>query len=148
MNAHSSHSGMQFLSIIAGLALANRKVRENIERFGIDIYIDAMLDLLDRHKVAMGTIIQMIIPEAFDGKKTYFEDWIDDDGQGKGPYKIACHLHRVGEIAHFKFTGLELQSFSCGFSSIEELKSRRLKETRFQPPATLIVHGQYEKAAN
>ena len=141
MNAHSSHSGMQFLSIIAGLALADCKVRENIERFGIDIYIDAMLDLLDRQKVAMGTIIQMIIPEAVDGKKAYFKDWIDDDGQCKVPYKIACHLHRVGEIAHFEFTASDPQSFSCGFSSIEELKSRFLKETRFKPSATPIVQG-------
>ena len=148
MKVHSSHSCTQFPSIIAGLALSDRKVRENIERFGIDMYIDAMLDLLDLHKVAIGTIIQMIIPEAVDGKKTYFEDWIDDDGKGKGPYKIACHLQRVGEIAYFEFTGSDLQSFNYGFSSIEELKSRRLKETWFKPPATLIVQGQYEKAEN
>ncbi|MEP6018874.1 MAG: hydantoinase B/oxoprolinase family protein [Paracoccaceae bacterium] len=101
-----------FFAIIAGLRLAERRVRENIDRFGTDIYISAMEDMLDRNKAAMGAIIQMIIPEAVDGKKAYFEDWIDDDGMGNGPYKIACHLHREGEIAYFDFTGSDPQSFS------------------------------------
>ena len=101
-----------FFAIIAALRLAERRVRENIERFGTDIYISAMQDMLDRNKAAMGAIIQMIIPEAVDGKKAYFEDWIDDDGMGNGPYKIACHLHREGNIAYFDFTGSDPQSFS------------------------------------
>ncbi|MCC1493472.1 hydantoinase B/oxoprolinase family protein [Cognatishimia sp. F0-27] len=101
-----------FFAIIAALRLAERRVRENIERFGTDTYISAMQDMLDRNKAAMGAIIQMIIPEAVDGKKAYFEDWIDDDGMGNGPYKIACHLHREGEIAYFDFTGSDPQSFS------------------------------------
>ncbi len=40
----------------------------------------------------MGAIMKMIIPEMVDGKKATFRDWIDDDGQGNGPYKIACSL--------------------------------------------------------
>ena len=99
-------------AIIAAPRLAERRVRENIERFGTDIYISAMQDMLDRNKAAMGAIIQMIIPEAVNGQKAYFEDWIDDDGMGNGPYKIACHLHREGNIAYFDFTGSDPQSFS------------------------------------
>jgi len=101
-----------FFAIIAALRLAERRVRENIDRFGADYYISAMWDMLDRNKLAMGAIIKMIIPEAKDGKKAYFEDWIDDDGMGNGPYKIACSLHREGEIAYFDFTGSDPQSFS------------------------------------
>jgi N-methylhydantoinase B len=101
-----------FFAIIAALRLAERRVRENIERFGADTYISAMWDMLDRNKAAMAAIIQMIIPEAVDGKKAYFEDWIDDDGMGNGPYKIACHLHREGDIAYFDFSGSDPQSFS------------------------------------
>jgi len=56
----------------------------------------------------MGAIIQMIIPE----QKAYFEDWIDDDGMGNGPYKIACTLWREGDIAYFDFSGSDPQSFS------------------------------------
>ncbi|HWK68498.1 MAG TPA: hydantoinase B/oxoprolinase family protein [Rhizobiaceae bacterium] len=101
-----------FFAIIAALRLAERRVRENIERFGADEYISAMWDMLDRNRAAMSAIIQMIIPEGKDGKKAYFEDWIDDDGMGNGPYKIACSLHREGEIAHFDFSASDPQSFS------------------------------------
>ncbi|MDQ6437536.1 hydantoinase B/oxoprolinase family protein [Mesorhizobium sp. LHD-90] len=101
-----------FFAIIAALRLAERRVRENIERFGADEYISAMWDMLDRNRAAMSAIIQMIIPEAKDGKKAYFEDWIDDDGMGNGPYKIACSLHREGEIAYFDFSASDPQSFS------------------------------------
>lgn len=99
-----------FFAIIAALRLAERRVRENIDRFGADTYISAMWEMLDRNKVAMGAIIQMIIPEG--EHKAYFEDWIDDDGMGNGPYKIACTLHREGNVAHFDFTGSDPQSFS------------------------------------
>ena len=99
-----------FFAIIASLRLAERRVRENIERFGVDTYISAMWDMLDRNRTAMSAIIQMIIPEG-DHKAT-FEDWIDDDGMGAGPYKIACTLWREGEIAIFDFEGSDPQSFS------------------------------------
>lgn len=99
-----------FLAIIASLRLAERRVRENIERFGVDTYISAMWDMLDRNKQAMGAIIQMIIP---DGEhKAHFEDWIDDDGMGAGPYKIACTLWREGDKAIFDFEGSDPQSLS------------------------------------
>jgi len=97
-----------FLAIIAALRLAERRVRENIARFGTDVYISAMQDMLDRNKSAMSAIISMIIPET----KAYFEDWIDDDGMGNGPYKIACTLWRDGDVAHFDFTGCDPQSSS------------------------------------
>lgn len=101
-----------FFAIIAALRLAERRVRENIDRFGVDRYISAMWDMLDRNRAAMSKIIQMIIPEAKDGKKATFEDWIDDDGMGNGPYKIACSLHREGEIAYFDFSESDPQSLS------------------------------------
>ena len=97
-----------FFAIIASLRLAERRVRENIERFGVDTYISAMQEMLDRNKRAMGAIIQMIIPET----RQQFEDWIDDDGQGNGPFKIACTLWRDGEKAIFDFEGSDPQSFS------------------------------------
>ncbi|MEM7566766.1 MAG: hydantoinase B/oxoprolinase family protein [Pseudomonadota bacterium] len=103
-----------FFAIIAALRLAERRVRENIERFGVDAYISAMQDMLDRNRQAMGAIIQMIVPEANpDGTpRATFEDWIDDDGMGNGPYKIACTLHRDGEKAVFDFSGSDPQSLS------------------------------------
>jgi N-methylhydantoinase B len=99
-----------FYAILASLRLAERRVRENIQRFGVDTYISAMQDMLDRNKLAMGAIIKMFIPEG--DHKAYFEDWIDDDGQGNGPFKIACSLWREGDVAIFDFTGSDPQSLS------------------------------------
>jgi len=47
----------------------------------------------------------MIIPEG--DHKAKFEDWIDDDGMGNGPFKIACTLWREGDVAHFDMSMLE-----------------------------------------
>ena len=95
-------------AIIAALRLAERRVHEIVERFGVDAYIAAMNEMLDRNRRAMSAIIGMVIPE----KKQYFEDYIDDDGLGMGPYKIACSLWREGNIAHFDFEGTDPQSIS------------------------------------
>ena len=58
----------------------------------------------------MSAIIQMIIPEG--GKRAHFEDWIDDDGMGNGPFRIACTLWREGDKAIFDFDGCDPQSDS------------------------------------
>ena len=97
-----------FNAIVAALRLAERRVHEICDRFGVDDFIAAMDEMLDRNKRAMGAIIQMVIPE----KKAYFEDYIDDDGIGMGPYKIACTMWREGEKAIFDFAGTDPQSIS------------------------------------
>jgi N-methylhydantoinase B len=97
-----------FNAIVAALRLAERRVREMIERFGVDTLVSAMQDMLERNRRAMNAIIKMVIPE----KKVFFEDYIDDDGMGMGPYKIACSLWRDGDVAKFDFTGTDPQSIS------------------------------------
>ena len=68
----------------------------------------------------MRAIIQMVIPES--QKKAYFEDYIDDDGMGMGPYKIACSLWREGDVAIFDFAGTDPQSVaSVNFLLNEEM---------------------------
>ncbi len=97
-----------FNAMLASLRLAERRVHEIVARFGVDHYIAAMAEMLDRNKRAMSAIIKMVVPE----KKAFFEDYIDDDGVGMGPYKIACSLWREGDVAHFDFTGTDPQSIS------------------------------------
>ena len=97
-----------FDAIIAALRLAERRVHEMIGRFGVDEYIAAMQEMLARNHSAMSTIIKMVIPE----KAQYFEDYIDDDGVGMGPYKIACRMWREGDKAIFDFAGTDPQSIS------------------------------------
>jgi len=97
-----------FNAILASLRLAERRVHEIVARFGVDHYIAAMAEMLERNRHAMSAIIKMVIPE----KMAYFEDYIDDDGVGMGPYKVACSLWREGDVAHFDFTGTDPQSIS------------------------------------
>ena len=93
-----------FFAIIASLRLAERRVRENIERFGVDTYISAMWDMLDRNRTAMSAIIQMIIPDG--DHKAHFEDWIDDDGMGAGPLQDRLHAVARGRDGDLRFRGL------------------------------------------
>lgn len=97
-----------FNAIIAALRMAERRVVENCERFGVDEFVAAMDEMLERNKRAMGAILKQVIPET----KQYFEDYIDDDGVGMGPYKIACTLWREGDMAIFDFEGTDPQSIS------------------------------------
>ena len=78
---------------------------ELYERFGDALYFAAIEELLDRNRKAVASIIKKM-PE----DPAYFEDWIDDDGQGIGPWKIACTMTRKGEKLHFDFTGTDPQS--------------------------------------
>jgi N-methylhydantoinase B len=97
-----------FNAIVAALRLAERRVREMVARFGEDVLISAMKDMLERNYRAMSAIIKMVVPE----RKAFFEDYIDDDGMGMGPYKIACSLWREGDVAKFDFSGTDPQSIS------------------------------------
>lgn len=97
-----------FFAIVAALRLAERRVLEACHRFGVDTFIAAMEEMLDRNKRAMREIIRQVVPE----EKRYFEDYIDDDGLGMGPYKVACTMWRDGDVAHFDFTGTDPQSIS------------------------------------
>ena len=97
-----------FNAIVAALRLAQRRIVEMSDRFGAEYLVSAMNEMLDRNKKAMGEIFKMIVPE----EKQYFEDYIDDDGMGMGPYKIACTMWREGDKVTFDFDGTDPQSIS------------------------------------
>ena len=97
-----------FNAIVAAIRTAEKRVLEMAERFGDDVYYSALEELLDRNKRAMGTLINMTVPET----KQYFEDFICDDGLGMGPYKIKCAMWREGEKVIFDFEGTDPQSIS------------------------------------
>jgi N-methylhydantoinase B len=97
-----------FNAVVAALRLAERRIVEMVERFGVDPLISAMQEMLDRNKRAMGSILNTVIPES----KQHFVDYIDDDGMGMGPYKIECTMWREGEMVIFDFAGTDPQSIS------------------------------------
>ena len=93
-------------ALIASCRVAARRVDEMCARFGDDVYVAATQALLARNHRAMKALIASSIGEA----PVSFEDYIDDDGVGFGPYKIRCTMWREGERVVLDFTGTDPQS--------------------------------------
>lgn len=81
-------------------------MRELYTRFGDRTYFAITNELLDRNRKAVSSIIASAIPE----QPVYFEDWIDDDGQGAGPWKIACTMSKNNGKLSFDFSDTDPQS--------------------------------------
>jgi N-methylhydantoinase B len=93
-------------AIIAGCRAGERRVVELCERFGQDVYLAALQALLDRTHAAMRTLIGLAIPE----EPQTFEDFIDDDGLGHGPYRMKLTIWREGDHAWFDWSGTDPQA--------------------------------------
>ena len=105
-------------ALVAACRTAAKRCIEIAERFGDDVFQQTMQIMLDRNLEAMRAIINMIVPE----EPQYFEDFVCDDGVGKGPYKIACKLWREGDVAIFDFEGTDPQAkSSINFYMNEEM---------------------------
>ena len=94
------------MGIVAGCRAGEKRVLELCQRFGKDIYLAACQALLDRTHSAMAQLIVQNITE----QPVSFEDWIDDDGLGHGPYKMKLTIWREGEHAYFDWSGTDPQA--------------------------------------
>lgn len=94
------------MAIVASCRTAEKRVIELVERFGVDIYSKALEALLERTNIMMRQLIQNFLPE----EKVSFEDYIDDDGLGNGPFKMKLTMWREGDHAYFDWTGTDPQS--------------------------------------
>ncbi len=99
-------SKADLMGIIAGCRTAESRVKEICNRFGKDTYLAACQAMLDRTYRAMAQLILQNIPE----EPQSFEDWIDDDGLGHGPYKMKLTIWREGEHAYFDWSGTDPQA--------------------------------------
>jgi N-methylhydantoinase B len=105
-------------ALVAACRTASKRCVEIAERFGDEVFQTTMQIMLDRNLEAMRAIIQMFVPE----EPSYFEDFVCDDGVGKGPYKIACTMWREGDVAIFDFEGTDPQAkSSINFYMNEEM---------------------------
>ena len=93
-------------AIVAGCRAGERRVIELCERFGKDTYLAGLQALLDRTYEAMRTLIQLAIPEV----PQSFEDYVDDDGLGNGPFKMKLTIWREGDHAFFDWSGTDPQA--------------------------------------
>lgn len=94
------------MALIAGCRTAATRVRELCDRFGRETYMAACDLLLERTHAAMKTLIETYIPE----EPVTFEDWVDDDGLGNGPFRMRLSIYRKGEKAVFDWTGTDDQA--------------------------------------
>ncbi len=95
-------------ALVAACNTAAKRCVEIAERFGDDVFYSTMETMLDRNKIAMSAIINMLVPE----EPRSFEDYVCDDGVGMGPYKIRCKMWREGDKAIFDFEGTDPQAQS------------------------------------
>ena len=93
-------------AIVAGCRAGEKRVIGLCERFGKETYLAALQQLLDRTYEAMKTLIHFAIPE----EPQFFEDYIDDDGLGNGPFKMKLTIWREGDHAFFDWTGTDPQA--------------------------------------
>ena len=98
-----------FNALIAAVRLAEKRLHELCDRFGVDTVIAAMDELLERNRRAMLHLIRNTVGE---DETLYFEDYVCDDGLGMGPYKMACKMWRDGDVLVFDFDGTDPQSES------------------------------------
>lgn len=100
----TNHSDL--MALIGGCRAAERRVVEICERFGRDAYRAACDALLDRTRRAMVRLIHEYVPE----ERVTFTDWVDDDGLGNGPFKMALTIWREGDVCHCDWTGTDPQA--------------------------------------
>ncbi|TFK42837.1 Hydantoinase/oxoprolinase-domain-containing protein [Crucibulum laeve] len=98
-------------ALVAATKIGAKRVIDLCVRFGAAVYEKALDTLLERNKIAIGKLIKTTVPD----EPIYFEDYIDDDGFGLGPWKIACtmkkHIDENDEATViFDFDGTDPQS--------------------------------------
>jgi len=93
-------------ALVASCRVAARRIEEMCARFGEDMLMAAMDELLARNHRAMKALIQSSVSTDV----VTFEDYVCDDGMGHGPYRIRCSMQRVGEKVILDFSGTDPQS--------------------------------------
>ncbi len=94
------------MAIIAGCRAGEKRVIEICDRFGRETYKQACEALLERTNRAMRQLIVKNLPE----EPKSFEDYVDDDGRGNGPFKMKLTVWREGDHAYFDWTGTAPQA--------------------------------------
>jgi 5-oxoprolinase (ATP-hydrolysing) len=94
------------LALAAATRAAEIRVIELCRRFGTDTYRRVCQELLDRTRRAAELMIRQFIPE----EPLVFEDVVDDDGRGNGPFRIKLALWREGGKAILDFGGTSPQA--------------------------------------
>ncbi|WP_228431218.1 hydantoinase B/oxoprolinase family protein [Baekduia soli] len=94
------------MALCTATALGERRVVELCDRFGRDVYLEAGDLLLERTRAA----VQRLIVDKLPTSPQAFEDFVDDDGRGNGPFRIKLAVWREDDRAIFDFAGTSPQA--------------------------------------
>lgn len=94
------------IALVAACKTAATRVCELCDRYGYEVYEAATNDLLAQNRATIKTIID----EKIGNEASSFTDFIDDDGNGIGPYGITCKMQKKGDKLVFDWTGTSPQS--------------------------------------
>jgi len=93
-------------AIVASCRVAEKRIHEICDRFGDDVFASATDELLARNKRAM----HQLFTTAVGSDPVSFEDYVDDDGRGYGPFKMKCTMWREGDTVILDFDGTDPQA--------------------------------------
>ena len=94
------------MAIVAGSRMGEAQVLELCDRFGTQTYTQACSQLLSRTRQTMEQLIINNLPT----EPQSFEDFVDDDGCGNGPFKMRLTVWREEGNAYFDWTGTSKQA--------------------------------------
>jgi len=94
------------MALVAGCRTGEQRVMEICERFSAGVFAEACEAMLERTGQAMRELIVQHLPE----EPKSFEDVVDDDGRGNGPFRLKLTVWREGEHAFFDWTGTAPQA--------------------------------------
>ncbi len=94
------------MALVAACRVGERRLVEICDRFGVTSFRRAGEALRERAERAMRRLIVRCLPE----EPQSFEDHIDSDGRGNGPFKVKLTVWREGEQAFFDWTGTAAQA--------------------------------------
>jgi N-methylhydantoinase B len=94
------------MALCTATALGEQRIVELCDRVGRETYLEACDALLERTRRAVQALVTEKIPQT----PAAFEDFVDDDGRGNGPFRIKLTLWREGDTAVFDFDGTSPQA--------------------------------------
>ena len=87
------------LAQLAALTVADQRVKELIARVGIDAFGAALAGIRSVSAAQMRKVIASLPDGRYQG-----EDFVDDDGRGGGPVRVAVDIEVAGESIEFDFS--------------------------------------------
>ena len=94
------------LAMVAAIQVGEHAVLDLCDRFGVEMWKQVSRAILDRTNKAVRNLIVQHLPE----EPKSFEDVVDDDGLGNGPFRLKLAVWREGEQAFFDWTGTSGQA--------------------------------------